>query len=87
MGDPVIAREMGAHGARLDGHDREFKELREDLAEIKRSLAALEEIASMGKGALWTALKIGAAFTLIASGLVWMWEYFGAPLVRAKGGS
>lgn len=84
--DSGVSEKMGAHGARLDGHDREFRELREDIGEIKESLKSLEQIASMGKGALWTALKLGALASVIVGILVWLYQTVLAPLLKLKGG-
>lgn len=60
--DGNVLRDIGRIEARLDAHDREFKECKDDLKIVKESVAKLKE---------WKAFIIGGAVVIsaIASGL------------------
>ena len=55
--DGNLLRDMGRVEARLDAHDREFKECKDDLKIVKESVAKLKE---------WKAFIIGGAIVVAA---------------------
>lgn len=54
------------NGERLALLEQSDKDMREDLKQIKSDLSVLKEIASLGKGAIWAFMKVGAFFILLA---------------------
>lgn len=62
-----IYREVGSIDARLDG-------LEKWMASVDRNVNELKDAASMGKGAWWAALRIGAALLLIIGAVGWVYD-------------
>lgn len=64
-----VLREIGALQAEMRGANSK-------LDDLDRRIRSLEEVASMGRGALWTLLKVGALLSVVAGGVAWVLGWF-----------
>lgn len=79
---PPIKLERRKYGGNMSPEERdrltrtevELSIVKEDLREIKESLAKLLTAAAMGRGAWWIILKIGGIGVLIVAAGGWVYE-------------
>lgn len=64
--DGNVLRDLGRIEARLDGHDREFKECKDELDKIRDAVAKLKE---------WKAFLIGGS-VVVAAAASWITSLF-----------
>lgn len=57
--------------------EQSVADLKDDLADIKRSLQHLEALANMGRGALALLLKLGVVVAAFTAAGAWIYKEFG----------
>jgi hypothetical protein len=71
-----IEREIGKLQGRMEAWDKRLEDIEghmdERLTKIEGYLQEIRDAASMGKGAWWLLLKIGAVLTAIIGALTWV---------------